>query len=99
VLEVTSRPPEDFESIARRYAVMPRNRRTVANGLRELARFLVTPLTRRFDLDRYDRELRRPFPSAPQFAPESAIWQREHAVARTEGRPPVAPARHMLARR
>jgi uncharacterized protein YbjT (DUF2867 family) len=99
VLEVTSRPPEDFESIARRYAVMPRNRRTVANGLRELARFLVTPLTRRFDLDRYDRELRRPFPSAPQFAPESAIWRREHAVMRTDSGAPMAPALDMLASR
>lgn len=99
VLEVTSSPPEDFESIARRYAVMPRNRRTVANGLRELARFLITPFTRRFDLDRYDRELRRPFPSAPQFAPESAIWRREHAVMRTESRPVVAPALDMLTSR
>jgi hypothetical protein len=31
-------------------------------------------------LDRYDRELRRPFPSQPQFAPESEIWRREHAI-------------------
>jgi uncharacterized protein YbjT (DUF2867 family) len=99
VLEVTSRLPEDFETIARRYAAMQRNRRSRTNARRELARFLVTPLSLGFDLHRYDRELRRPFPSRPQFAPESAIWQREHAVARTEGRPPVAPARHMLARR
>ena len=99
VLEVTSRLPEDFETIARRYAAMPLNRRTHANRLRELARFLITPLSRAFDLDRYDRELRRPFPSAPQSAPESAVWQREHAAARTESRPPLAPARYVLARR
>ena len=97
VLDVTSRPPEDFETIARRYAAMPRNRRTRANGLRELAHFLITPLARGFDLDRYDRELRRPFPSAPQFAPESAIWRREHAVMLTERRAPVAPVLDMLA--
>ncbi len=99
VLEVTSRPPEDFETIARRYAALPRNRRTRANGLRELARFLITPLSRGFDLDRYDRELRRPFPSKPQFATESATWRREHAIARAEGRLSVAPARHLLSRR
>jgi hypothetical protein len=99
VLEVTSRPPEDFETIARRYAAMQHNRRTRANWLRELARFLVTPLGRGFDLDRYDQELRRPFPSRPRFAPESAIWRREHAASRLEGRPPVAPALYMLAGR
>ena len=99
VLEVTSRSPEGFEAIARRYAAMPRNRRTRANGLRELARFLISPLTRSFDLDRYDRELRRPFPSAPQFAPQSAIWRREHAVMRTESRAPLTPALDVVASR
>jgi hypothetical protein len=85
VLEVTGRPAEDFETIARRYAAMPSNRRTPRNTLRELASFLITPLSRGVNLDRYDRELRRPFPSAPQFAPESNIWRREHAIAQTEG--------------
>ena len=33
------------------------------------------------DLERYDRELRRPFPSAPQFASESEVWRREHLIA------------------
>jgi uncharacterized protein YbjT (DUF2867 family) len=99
VLEVTSRRPEDFETIARRYAAMPQNRRTSANRLREIARFLITPLSRGFDLDRYDRELRRPFPSAPQFAPESAIWRREHAVTHSESRPSMAPAHEVLAMR
>jgi NAD(P)H dehydrogenase (quinone) len=32
----------------------------------------------------YDRELRRPFPSQPQFAPESRVWRSEHAIARAE---------------
>lgn len=81
VLEVTGRAAEDFETIARRYAAMPHNRRTPGNRLRELARVLTTPLIRRVDLDRYDRELRRPFPSEPQFAPQSPIWRREHAIA------------------
>jgi NAD(P)H dehydrogenase (quinone) len=42
---------------------------------------MLTPLSPGFNLDRYDRELRRPFPSEPQFAPESDIWRREHGIA------------------
>lgn len=81
VLDVTGRPPEDFETIARRYASLPRNQRTVGNWLREFAKFMIAPLGPGFNLARYDRELRRPFPSEPQFAPDSAVWRREHAIA------------------
>ena len=38
VLEVTGRPAEDFETIARRDAALPRNRRTLGNRVRELPR-------------------------------------------------------------
>jgi uncharacterized protein YbjT (DUF2867 family) len=80
VLDVTGRPAEDFETIARRYAAPFRNQRTFGNWLRELTRFMLTPLSPGFNLDRYDRELRRPFPSEPQFAPESKVWRREHGI-------------------
>jgi NAD(P)H dehydrogenase (quinone) len=80
VFDVTGRPAEDFETIARRYAAPFRNQRTLGNWLHEFARFMVTPLSPGFNLDRYDRELRRPFPSEPQFAPESQVWRREHGV-------------------
>src|SRR5579864_6208679 len=80
VLDVTGRPAEDFETIARRYAAPFHNQRTFGNWLREFARFMLTPLSPGFNLDRYDRELRRPFPSEPQFAPESDVWRREHGV-------------------
>lgn len=80
VLDVTGRPAEDFETIARRYAAPFRNQRTLGNRLREFARFVVTPLSPGFNLDRYDRELRRPYPSEPQFAPESPVWRREHGI-------------------
>ena len=83
VLDVTGRLPEDFETIARRYAALPGNRRTFGNWLHAVAQFLITPLSPGFNLDRYDRELRRPFPSDPQFAPDSNVWQREHAIAET----------------
>ena len=81
VLDVTGRPAEDFETIARRYAVLPRNQRTLANWLREFAQFMLAPLSPGFDLNRYDRELRRPFPSVPQFTTDSEVWRHEHATA------------------
>jgi NAD(P)H dehydrogenase (quinone) len=81
VLDVTGRPAEDFETIARRYAAPFGNQRTFGNWIREFAQFMLTPLSPGFNLDRYDRELRRPFPSEPQFAPESDIWRREHGIA------------------
>jgi uncharacterized protein YbjT (DUF2867 family) len=101
VLDVTGQPPEDFETIARRYAALPGNQRTFGNWLRELAQFMILPLSPGFNFDRYDRELRRPFPSKPQFAPDSEMWQREHAIAhdakpavsgidRVQSPPPVA---------
>jgi hypothetical protein len=81
VLDVTGRPAEDFETIARRYAVLPRNQRTLANWLGEFAQFMARSAQPWFDLDRYDRELRRPFPSVPQFTTDSEVWRREHATA------------------
>jgi hypothetical protein len=93
VLDVTGRPAEDFETIAHRYAALSHNRRTLGNWLRQFAQFMVTPFSPGFDLDRYDRELRRPFPSEPQLAPESNIWRREHAIA--DAAKPPAPSRDM----
>jgi NAD(P)H dehydrogenase (quinone) len=81
VLDVTGRPAEDFETIARRYAAQPHNQRTIGNWLRQFVQFMMVPLGPGFNLDRYDRELRRPFPSEPQFAPDSKVWRREHAIA------------------
>ena len=78
VLDVTGRPPEDFETIARRYAARPGSQRTLRNTLRQLAQFLITPLVPGFDLARYQRELRSPIPSQPQFAPDSQLWRGSH---------------------
>ena len=81
VLEVTGRPAENFEAIARRYAALPRNQRSFGNWVREFAQFMITPLTPGFDFNRYDRELHRPFPSEPQFTTDSEVWRREHTIA------------------
>jgi hypothetical protein len=81
VQDVTGRPAEDFETIARRYAALPRNQRNFRNWLREFVLFMLAALALGFDLNRYDRELRRPFPSVPQFATDSKVWRSEHAIA------------------
>jgi NAD(P)H dehydrogenase (quinone) len=91
VLDVTGSPAEGFETIARRYAAQPRNQRTFGNRVREFARSMIVPLSPGFNLDRYDRELRRPFPSTPQFAPGSEIWRREHAIG--DAARPAVPGR------
>jgi NAD(P)H dehydrogenase (quinone) len=80
VLDVTGSPAEDFETIARRYAAQPRNQRTVGNWLREFGQFMLAPFRPGFNFDRYDLELRRPFPSEPQFASDSKVWRGEHGV-------------------
>jgi NAD(P)H dehydrogenase (quinone) len=77
---VTGRPAENFETIARRYAALPRNQRSFSNWLREFVQFMLAPLSSGFALDRFDRELRCPFPSVPRFATDSKVWRREHAI-------------------
>jgi len=81
VEDVTGRPAEDFETIARRYAAQPQNQRSFGNWLRYATQFLIAPVSPSFNLERYDRELRRPFPSEPKFSTESKVWRREHGVA------------------
>lgn len=95
VLDVTGVPAEDFETIARRDAAHPRNRRTFGNWVREFAEFMMAPLRPGLNLDRYDRELRRPVPSAPQFAPDSETWRREHAIS--DATNPAIPGRDKFA--
>jgi NAD(P)H dehydrogenase (quinone) len=83
VLDVTGRPAEDFETIARRYAALPQNQRTFGNWVRQFAQFVMAPLSPGFNLDRYDRELRSPFPQEPHFATDSKVWWGEHDIVST----------------
>jgi NAD(P)H dehydrogenase (quinone) len=80
VLDVTGCPAEDFETIARRYAAQPHNQRTLNNWIREFSQFMMAPFSPGLNFDRYDHELRRPFPSTPRFAIESGIWRTGHDI-------------------
>ena len=81
---VTGRAPESFETVARRLALHPSNRRSTANTLREFARFMSIPFVPMPSLSRYLRGLRIAAPARPEYTDESPIWQREHGVSRIE---------------
>jgi hypothetical protein len=78
VLAVTGRPPEDFATIARRYAARPEARRSLGRRLRAWANFLRTPLMPGYDLDALDRALDLPRPPALRLAAEDAGWRAAH---------------------
>jgi uncharacterized protein YbjT (DUF2867 family) len=80
VLEVTGRPPEDFETTARRYAARPEARRNLANWLRTFADFMLTPVSPGYDPERLAGELRFPMPPVPRFAMANESWKLEHGA-------------------
>ena len=79
VQEVTGRPPEDFGTVARRYAALPINQRTRRNGLRQLTLFGLMPFRAGFDAGRFERALRAPQPNQPLLSAEAEVWRREPA--------------------
>ncbi len=78
VLEVTGRQPEDFGTIARRYAALPDAHQTLGNKLRAIRDFMRIGFTPAYDLDRYERGQQYPVPAHPQFAAVSGTWRGEH---------------------
>ncbi len=89
VLDVTGRSPEDFETIARRYAALPEAQRSFANASRAWADFMRIGMTGALDLDRYEREQTHPLPSPSRLAVDSDIWRKEHGMAPLAKEPPV----------
>jgi hypothetical protein len=90
VWEVTGRPPEDFETIARRYASLPEARRTFGNGLRASADLLRIGLTPARNIDRYERDHHHPLPANPRLAAEDEAWRASHPLR--VGPAPATPA-------
>jgi uncharacterized protein YbjT (DUF2867 family) len=90
VESLTGRPPEAFETIARRYAASPAAERTFARVLKAWASFMVTPVAPGYDfasLDRLDNALPT---EGPRFAMADHDWLSRHTVA------PVSVARDVL---
>jgi NAD(P)H dehydrogenase (quinone) len=80
VEEVTGKPPEDFETIVRRYAAMPFARKTFANRLRAFMQFNLVPFTPGYNLKGFDRQHFLPVQFDPQFVMSSDRWQAEHRL-------------------
>ncbi|WP_017297733.1 NmrA family NAD(P)-binding protein [Nodosilinea nodulosa] len=79
VEELTGQPAEDFETTARRYAVMPFARRNLANRLRAFVNFNRVPFTPGYNLGRFERSQGHPAPPAPQFAMGNDRWRAGHS--------------------
>jgi uncharacterized protein YbjT (DUF2867 family) len=80
VLEVTGRQPEDFETIARRYATRPEVQRTLGNRLRAFLAFMSVPMRPGFNSDRFAAEQTLPMPSKPLLDLDNPRWKLEHSV-------------------
>jgi len=78
VFAVTGRQPEDFETIARRYAAAPSAQRGFGAGAR--ADVLRTPMSSGYDLDRFERARGFPVPPNPLLSMEDDRWRSEHGL-------------------
>lgn len=81
VLALTGRPPEDFATIARRYAARPEAARSLGRRLRAWAEFLRTPLMRGHDLVALERALGIAAPAASRLAADDPGWRATHGDA------------------
>ena len=78
VLQVTGREPEDFETIARRYAAMPQARRSLANTLETFGTFMKIGMTPAYNLDAYESDHQHPRTARPELAIASSWWRERH---------------------
>ena len=76
VLEVTGRLPEDFDTIAGRYATLPEAKKTVANMGRALVLMMKMLTTRVPDLVRWEQDRDHPLIANGMLAHESPEWLR-----------------------
>ena len=81
VRDVAGVEPEDFLTIARRYATRPETRRTAGNLIGQIWNFTLTGLVPMHDLDRFDRLQQHPQPAHPRLSGQSEIWRREHTTS------------------
>ncbi|WP_194852924.1 methyltransferase domain-containing protein [Nocardia sp. SYP-A9097] len=78
VRDVAGVEPEDFLTIARRYAADPAAQRTVGNIARALGNSFLMAFVPMHRLDKFDRMQQHPQPAQPRLSGESAFWRAEH---------------------
>jgi NAD(P)H dehydrogenase (quinone) len=79
VRDVAGVEPEDFLTIARRYAaVMPGTKRSAGGFLRALRGFMLATVMPKRDFDEFDRIQQQPRPAQPKYSGRSTVWRAEH---------------------
>lgn len=87
VARVTGRPAEDFTTTVKAYARTAGAQRTTTAFARALAEFMIAPLWRGYDHDRYEAALALPQPTRPLYAMHDDAWKAERHAQLT-GQPP-----------
>jgi uncharacterized protein YbjT (DUF2867 family) len=78
--ELTGKPAETFEATTRRYASMPFAQQTLANRVKAIANFMITPLYPAYNIEAYERALKLPVPAKPLRCMEDERWKSSHAA-------------------
>jgi uncharacterized protein YbjT (DUF2867 family) len=81
VRDVAGVEPEDFLTIARRYASVPEAQRTARNLMRQLWQFTLSSVVPMSRLDAFDQKQQHPRPALPQYSGLSELWRGEHTSA------------------
>jgi NAD(P)H dehydrogenase (quinone) len=78
VFEVTGSQPESCETVVKRAAATPRNKRTFGSVLGAWAAFMVLPFKRGLNVDSYTRQMGTPKPFHPALAMGNEAWKAAH---------------------
>ncbi len=81
VRDVAGVEPEDFLTIARRYASGPESQRTARNFMRQLWQFALSSVVPMSRLDAFEQKQQHPQPALAQDSGLSARWRDEHTTA------------------
>ena len=81
VRDVAGVEPEDFLTIARRYAGGPEAQRTARNLMRQLWQFTLSSVVPMSRLDAFDHKQQHPRPALVQYSGLSELWRDEHTSA------------------
>lgn len=72
---LTGRAPEDFATIAARYAKLPEAARSLRSDIGAFLNFMWTPLAPGYDLDRFDREQGLAAAPDARLAMQNPVWR------------------------
>ena len=86
VLQTTGRPAESLDETVRTYASRPEALRNLGAFARALTEFIVSPMWRGYDNERYERQLALPTFSHALYAMQDEQWKAERLAQVSGGR-------------